>query len=240
MAGSLRVSVERKAEQRLEVTIENKSPVALADLTASLHAIGQQYQAFMLNDAPADAQAVTTELLVKDVRSGSFVFDLITKAALPIAPLLWSGGSFGEWCNVAKEMLASWLDTKNKPTRAVSKTDLRQWDSILNPIAKDQGSQMNIVAHDGAIIIGKLVINYNDANVAQNVIRRQLEQMEEPVDTTYRKKVMTWYQARFDSDSQTGNKVKIDSVSRKPLRVVFDNEKIREEMYAQGSDFNIP
>jgi hypothetical protein len=115
MAGKLQISLEKKTEQRLEVTIKNKKPVVLTDLTASLHAIGEQYQMFVLNDAPADQQ-VSTKLLVKDVRSGSIIFDLVANA-LPIVPMLWEGGSLAEWCKVAKEMLAAWVDTKKKTTK---------------------------------------------------------------------------------------------------------------------------
>lgn len=234
----MRVKVEKKAEQRLEITIKNKKPVVLTDLTASLDAIGRQYQAFVLNDAPVDAQ-VTTELLVKDVRSGSIIFDLVANA-LPIVPMLWNGGSLSEWCNVAKEMIGAWIDDKKKPPRQISKTDLNQWDNILEPIAKDQGSQMNITARNGNVVVNQVIINHTDANVAQNVIRKQLEKMEEPIDTTYRKKVMTWYQAKFDDNSKTGNRAKIESVTSKPLKVIFDNEKIKEEMFSQGSDFGVP
>jgi len=238
MAAKVRVKVEKKAEQRLEITIKNKKPVVLTDLTASLDAIGRQYQAFVLNDAPVDAQ-VTTELLVKDVRSGSIIFDLVANA-LPIVPMLWNGGSLSEWCNVAKEMIGAWIDDKKKPPRQISKTDLNQWDNILEPIAKDQGSQMNITARNGNVVVNQVIINHTDANVAQNVIRKQLEKMEEPIDTTYRKKVMTWYQAKFDDNSKTGNRAKIESVTSKPLKVIFDNEKIKEEMFSQGSDFGVP
>jgi len=238
MAGKLQISLEKKTEQHLEVTIKNKKPVVLTDLTASLHAIGEQYHAFVLNDAPADQQ-ISTRLLVKDVRSGSIIFDLVANA-LPIVPMLWDGGSLAEWCKVAKEMLAAWVDTKKKPPRAISKTDLNQWDSILEPIAKDQGSQMNITARNGNVTVNQIIINHTDANVAQNTIHRQLEELDEPIDATYRKKAMTWYQAKFDNTSKTGNKVKIESVTHKPLKVVFDNDKIKEEMFSQGSEFGVP
>jgi hypothetical protein len=234
----LRIKVENRTDQRLEVTIKNTKPVVLTDLTLSLLGIGQQYESFIENDVPADQQ-VSTELLVKEVRTGSIVFELVAHA-LPIAPLLWDGGSLAEWCKVAKDMLLFWLGKEKKPPREISKTDLKQWDSILEPIVKDSGSQMNIVAHDGATVVQQLIINSSDANAAQNKIRRLLENMEEPVDVTYRKRVMTWYQARFDPDSRTGNKVLIESITKKPLRVIFDNNAIREEMYAQGSKFDVP
>jgi hypothetical protein len=110
----------------------------------------------------------------------------------------------------------------------------------LEPIAKNQGSQMNITARNGNVIVNQVIINHTDANIAQNTIRRQLAELDEPIDATYRKKVMTWYQAKFDNSSKTGNRAKIESVTHKPLKVVFDNDKIKEEMFAQGSEFGVP
>ena len=85
----LRITVEKQTDQRLEITIKNKKPVVLTDLTLSLLAIGQQYEGFIENDVPADQQ-VSTALLVKEVRTGSIIFELVAQA-LPIAPLLWDG-----------------------------------------------------------------------------------------------------------------------------------------------------
>jgi len=233
----LRIKANKKTGQRLEVIIQNKKPVVLTDLTLSLLAIGQQYEGFIENDVLAH-QHLSTELLIKEVRSGSIIFELVANA-LPITPLLWDGGSLAEWCKIAKEMLLFWIGKHKTPPRAITKNDLKQWDNILEPIAKDNGSQMNIVAHDGATIIQQFNINSNDANAAQNKIRKLLGELEDPIDVTYKKKVMTWYQAKFDDTSQTGNKAKIESISKKPLKVVFDNDKIKEEMFSQGSQFGV-
>lgn len=237
MAGSLRIKVDKRTDQRLEITIKNKKPVVLTDLTLSLLAIGQQYQSFIHNEGPGDAN-VSSELLVKEVRSGSIVFELIAHA-LPMVPMLWDGGSLAEWCKVAKDWIKFYAGETKKPPRAISKTDLKQWDAIVNPIAKDHGSQMNIVAHENATIIQQFNFNSTEANVAQNQIRKMLENIDEPIDTNYKKRIMTWHQAKFDH-SQTGNKVKIESITKKPMKVIFDNEKIKEQMFSQGSKFDVP
>lgn len=227
----------RSDQQRLEVVIENRKPVVLTDLTLALLAVGQQYEQFVEHELPRDQQ-VSSTLLVKEVRTGSIVFELIAQA-IPIAPLLWQGGSMLEWAKCAKDTLLYLQGKLKNPPKELAKQDLKQWDAILEPVAKDNGSQMNFVVHDGGTI-QQFIINSTAANVAQNQIRKQLSQMEEPVDVTHKKRVMTWYQAKFDPDSQTGNKVRIESISRRPLRVLFDNNAIKDAMYAQGSDFDVP
>jgi hypothetical protein len=226
-------------EQHLEIVIQNTKPLVLTDLTLSLLAISQQYQQFIEAELPPEAK-VSTELLVRQVRTGSIVFELMAHA-LPVAPLLWSGGSIFEWSKVAKEMLLFALGKLKNPPKALAKNDLKQWDNILEPIAKDHGSQMNLQVRDhGSVVINQVIINSDDANAAQNKIRRLIDQYDEPVDVDHKKRIMTWYQAKFDPDSQTGNKIKIESISKKPLRVLFDNNAIREAMYAQGADFGVP
>jgi hypothetical protein len=224
-------------EQRLEVVIQNTKPVALTDLTLALLAIGQQYEQFVEHELPPEAQ-ISSTLLVKEVRTGSIIFELIAQA-VPIAPLLWQGGSMLEWAKCAKDILLFLQSKLKNPPKDLTKQDLKQWDSILEPVAKDSGSQMNFVVHEGGTV-QQFIVNSTAANVAQNQIRKQLAQMEEPVDVTHKKRVMTWYQAKFDPDSQTGSKVRIESISKKPLRVLFDNNAIKDAMYAQGSEFDVP
>jgi hypothetical protein len=230
--------VKAKADyHRMEVTFDNRNPVALSDLTLSLLAVSQQYERFVEDELSPENRASST-LLVKDVRSGSYVFELIAHG-VQIAPLLWTGGSLSEWCRVAKDVILYLNGKLSVPPKEITKTDLKQWNNILEPVAKDHGSQMNFVVSEGATF-QQIIINSVEANSAQNRIRRELAALEEPVDVTHKKRVMTWYQAKFDPDSQTGNKAKIESISRKPLRVVFDNNAIREAMFAQGSEFGKP
>src|SRR5688572_29515084 len=98
-------------DDRLEITIRNQQPVALADLTLSLLAVGQQFERFVEAELPAD-YPVRSELYVKDVRSGSIVVELFAHA-IPLVPLFWADGALIEWANYAKEVLL-WLTGKTE------------------------------------------------------------------------------------------------------------------------------
>jgi hypothetical protein len=218
--------------ERLEITISNTVPVSLSDLTLSLFAVGQQFERFIENELSPDAHA-SSQLLVKEVRTGSIVVELIAQT-IPLVPLLWSGGALLEWANYAKDVL-EWLQGKlDKAPQELTKNDLKQWHSILEPVAKDQGSQLNFTVSDGGTVINQIFINSTQANAAQNQIKRALGTLEEPSDTVFRKRVMTWYQAKFDSASQTGNKATIESINPRPLRVLFDNNAVKTQMFEQG------
>lgn len=233
-------TVEVEGAHRLEVVIKNTRPVELTDLTLALLAVGQQYESFVETNLPTGIE-VSSKLLVKEVRTGSIIFELIAQGVIPTVPLLWAhNSSLAEWCHVAQHLMHYLIGKAAHPPKTITKNDLKQWNSIVEPIAKDNGSQMNFNVNDGGIVIGQVVLNSTDANVVQNRIRREIGEIEEPIDVVHRKNVMTWYQARFDPESQIGNKALIESISSKPLRVVFDNNAIKDAMFAQGSKFSIP
>lgn len=225
-------------QDRLEITIKNTRPVALTDLTLSLLSVGHQFERFIEVELPNDVP-FASELLVKEVRPGSIVFELFAQA-LPLVPLFWQGGALLEWCNYAKDTI-QWLNGKlENPPKNITKNDLKQWHSILEPVAKDNGSQLNFTVADGGTVINQFFISSDEANAAQNRIKREIGLLEEPTDTIYTKRVMTWYQAKFDDSSQTGNKAIIESIGLKPLRVVFDSNAIKAQMFEQGIEFSKP
>ena len=74
-------------------------------------------------------------------------------------PLLWQGGSLLEWTDHARDVIL-WVSGKiNNAPKDVSKQDLKQWHNILEPVAKDQGSQMNFSVSDGGQVIQQFFIN---------------------------------------------------------------------------------
>ena len=122
----------------------------------------------------------------------------------------------------------------------MTKQDLKHWHNILEPVAKDQGSQMNFSVSDGGQVIQQFFINSEEANAAQNGIRRQIELIDEPDDHIQRKRVMVWYQTKFDEQSPTGDRAVIESISRTPIKVVFENNAAKKAMLSGDTRFAKP
>ena len=228
--------MEIEFNDKLEIKIENKKPVELTDLTLSLLGVSHQFQKFIETETTEDYNSAT-ELYVKEVRSGSIVIELVT-LAMPIVPLIWEGGPLSEWVNQAKSIM-EWLlaKSKDKP-KELTKQDFSQWHTILEPVAKDSSSQLNFSVSDNGHVVNQFIISSNEANVAQNRINRELKQLESPTDLIRVKKVMTWYQTKFDPDSNTGNKAIIESISKKPIKVVFENNAVKEAMLQGDQSFS--
>lgn len=223
---------------KLEVTINNEKPVVLVDLTMALLGIGQQFERFIENET-TEQHKVGSELFVKDVRSGSIVVELIAQA-IPVVPLLWQGGSLSEWVSHARSVI-EWLNGKlSNPPKELTKQDLRQWNNILEPVAKDHGSQMNFTVSDGGNVVQQFFITSEQANAAQNAIRRETERLDEPDDHIQRKRVMVWYQTKFDDQSPTGDRAVVESISKAPVKVIFENNAVKKAMLAGDPRFPKP
>lgn len=213
---------------KLEITIKNQNPVVLTDLTLSLLGISQQYQRFIESETNQDYQP-TTELYIKEVRQGSIVVELMA-AAMTIRPLIWDGGPLNQWLEQAKAIVEWFLGKQDAPPKEVTKNDLKQWNNILEPVAKDHGSQLNFTVSGDNNVIAQFFLGSQEANAAQNRIQRELERLDDPDEHIQKRKVMTWYQTKFDSESHTGDKAIIEAISNKSVKLIFENNAVKDEM----------
>ncbi|MEK7323371.1 MAG: hypothetical protein AABZ84_09865 [Pseudomonadota bacterium] len=230
--------IEIDFNKKLEITIRNERPIVLTDLTLSLLAFTQQYQKFMETETQGQPLGAT-ELYIKEVRSGSIVVELVAQA-MPIVPLIWEGGPLSEWIKCATAIVEWLLGKRANPPKELTKNDLKQWHSIVEPIAKDNASQFNINVSDNGKVINQFIINSQEANALQNNIKRQLEQIESPDDHIQRRKVMYWYQSRFDAESHSGDRAIIEDITKKPIKIIFENNAVKQAMLAGDPKFNKP
>lgn len=231
-------ALEMDYSKKLEIKFSNKKPIQLSDLSQSLLAIGSQYEKFIENEADEEFFG-SSELYIKDVRSGSIIIELITQN-LPILPLLWQGGSLLEWTNQISNTINWLLGESDKPPKEIQKQDLKQWGNILEPVAKDNGSQLNFNVYDGGSVVFNVNVNSLQANAAGNRIKRELEKLDEPDDHIQKRKVMYWYQTKFDDESHTGDKAIIESITDKPVKVIFENNAVKKAMLKGEPRFKKP
>lgn len=102
-------------------------------------------------------------------------------------------------------------------------------------MAKDKASQLNFTVSDGGKVINQIFINSQEANAAQNKIQREIENLEDPNEHIQKRKVMIWNQTKFDLESHTGDKAVIESITKKPIKVIFENNLVKESML-KGDD----
>lgn len=223
-------------ESKVNLTIEinNRRPVELLDYAQSMAAVGLEYKRFLGNGENA-ATPEDVKLYVKAVRTGSIVTELVAIAPLAI-PFLEHADTVFEYAKHLKTLL-EWLGGKSdKKPAAIEKTTLQNISEIVEPVAKDQGSQMNIAAVN---VAGNLNINMSlssiEANAVQNAVRRAIEELREPVTGTKRQVLMYWAQARNTPESKSGDKARIESIYKGDVKVIFDDERLKAKMLLESA-----
>ena len=78
--------LEIDLDKKMEITIKNEIPVSLKDLSLSLLSFNHQFHKFVESETDRETD-IGSELLIKEVRKGSIVIELVSQAA-PIIPCL--------------------------------------------------------------------------------------------------------------------------------------------------------
>jgi hypothetical protein len=232
------VDAEPTKDGVLTFKLDNQAPVALDDLTVSLHTLAQSYEDYLSASGlvrPEDS----IKLYIHELRTGTIVALLqaiaeqghflfgehgvvstvkaVYERADTIAPFLIS-------LNDAIQFFLGNQEGKKEP----SKKEADQIVKILEPVAKDNGSQV-FFDFKGPAHIGQMHFHYNsqEANAVQNNARRYLGPTL-PTNQILRDELLTLHQVRGDSKSRTGDKGIIESISKLPVKLMFSSEEIKK------------
>ena len=212
-------------DAELKIEVKNVMPVELLDLTGSLTAFANEY-ARHLSRADPEAVAAEVRLYVKEVHSGSIVATLIAASPQIFQGISYLNSviSFSKFLQTSYDFLTG--KSKEKP-EDLDKKGLENLSQIVEPIAKDSGSQLNIGTLNGTVIYN---VSSAEANQAQNAASRLLRDGITTATKLHEKVLLYWYQARNDAQSRTGDKGIIESIYPQPVRVVCATDGIKMDM----------
>lgn len=205
-------------------TIKNKGPIELIDLSNSFLSLGNQYQRFLEKGENPYGQEL--KLFVKEVKPGSIIAELFTQPSLAVGALAFAENyiTIINFLKYLKESYDYFSGIKKEKDYTYQKNDLKDLSSIVEPVAKDNGSQM-IFQNCENIYFG---IDFTNANVIQNKIRNEMEKIPRSVSLT--NVPFKLYQSRIPKDLTTGYKSIIETVSDKPITTSFETELIRDKI----------
>jgi hypothetical protein len=220
----------------MKFEIKNRQPIELIDLTNSLLALGNEYQRFISLTHP-EADASDVKLYINEVRSGS-VIALLTA----MSPQLIEGFNyvntvvdFATFLKSSFELLSSGKANKHSD---LSPATLNNISQILEPIAKDSGSQLNIGTLN---VTGNVYLNVpsTEANVIQNQIMHIGKERRAKTHGLHEKVLLHWYQARKDTNNKFGDKAIIEAISTNPVKVICANDELKARMVlSEKNPFN--
>ena len=243
-------------DNRIIVRFENTKPVSLRELSSALGSLSRQYSSFITNET--GGLEIDADLRVREVREGSILLELVSSIVLPVIPLLWKGDdSLSEWMKYLRLAIRSLKEGKAPSGRSITTEDYRDYKNIFTPVSKDQGSNLFIEQFNNHGTINVINISSSEATEMRKVVEQQ-ERLDvyvavprfQPIEKkaidavpkfqTIEKKAMKWDQAKFDPQSETGNRAVIEDLSAKPLKVIFQDREVRESMQHQTSEDKTP
>ncbi|AOS83178.1 hypothetical protein BIU88_02860 [Chlorobaculum limnaeum] len=215
---------------RLIIKIDNKRPVELFDLTKSLVSLATQFENYVSKNADSKENR-EAKLYVKEIKSGSIILELVELASVGMIPFLENMNTVLGFARYCKDAFVYFLQNEGEKPE-LTPTDYKELSSVLNPIAKDNGSQINLSTTINGNVELHLNLNSTDANALQNIFKKEIEQLKVPeqVDEIKSRVLLTWFQARNDIRSTIGNKGVVEELSKRPLNIIFDNDEIKENM----------
>lgn len=227
---------QQTQDVRLVITIENREPIELLDLTKSLVSLSTQFVSYVekYGDCKENREA---KLYVKEIKQGSVIFELFEFATAGMIPFLENTNTIIGFAQFFDKVVKYFLKNEGEDPD-LRPSDMREYSTIVNPISKDNGSQMNISTTINGNVVNHFHINSTESNAFQNILTKEVEKLKLPehTDEIHKEVLMTWFQARDDIRSKTGNKVLIDDLYKRPLNITFEDDELKETML--HSDLN--
>lgn len=222
---------------RLVIEIKNQQPLELLDLTKSLVSLASQFNSYVSKNGDSKENR-EAKLYVKEIRSGSVILELIEMATIGIIPFLENVNTIIGFAQYTKKAYNYFLG-KSDEKPDLSMTDYKELSQIVNPVANDNGSQINMSTTINGNVEVHVHLNSLEANAIQNIFEKEIKAIKTPdmSDDTKTKVLLTWFQARNDMRSNVGNKGIIEDLSAKPMNIIIDDDAIKDEMLHKENPF---
>ena len=224
------MNTRKAAEATLSIEIKNRSQIELWDLTVSFGAFSNEFMHYIQEHDP-EVAASNVRLYIQKIESGSII--AVLQAVAPfVLPLMTYTNTVLEFYKHLYQAYR-YLNGADSERPDLNKISYQNLSSIVDPIAKDRGSQLNISAPGSNLYIN---LTSHDANAIQNAARHEMEALIVPELGLHEKVVLYWYQARADATSKAGDRGIIESISPSPVKVICATDNIKAQMILDESN----
>lgn len=210
----------------LTIEFKNERPVELTDLTASFSALGQSYEDFVYSRG-YDPLSKNVRLYIRELRTGSIFAELISLAEQ--ASFIFEHAEIYAGFITNLDELTKYFLSLRLGADEPSRREAAQYSQIIEPVAKDGGSQLFLNVKGDVKFENHFHITSEEANAAQNGVRRYLGDRP-PVSGFFQSEPLYLSQLRGDTRSKWGDRGVIEKFSRKPVRLIFANEEVKRQI----------
>ena len=223
----------------LRFEIKNDKAIDLNVLSNSLNALGSQYDIFLHKKSKNDYKKHDRKLLIKEVKSGSIIIDLVGT----VTPLITEINTICEFGIYLKDTFDFFLGKIEKPKHEYTKKDCQDTRNIADVTARDSNNavaNINIYGNNNTVYAPIYNISHTDANALQTTTKRYEEeslQIEE--QTIFQKELMYWDDASFNKrkQEQGAGKVIIEKLDKRAKKVIFINHDDEIKAKSRHSKF---
>ncbi|MES2494661.1 MAG: hypothetical protein V4618_00975 [Pseudomonadota bacterium] len=215
------MSAHAASDAKVVVEYKYREPLDLLDLTSSLAALGEQYRRY---SATHFAPNANVRLHVGGMRTGSIIAELI--------PVIEAANWVADHRDLVAPFVANYGDILNllkgfpPKAREIPPADVRGAKQFVAPIAKNEGSQVNIYAETGATVITNV---YNIGTNGAKKIRKHANIVlgGMPDDATFDNAPMVLFQMRDGPAGSAGDYGYIDQFTSHPVKIRWASEDVK-------------
>lgn len=197
--------------------------VELDDLIVSLSGLSNQYSKFLELDKnnPYNQEL---KLYIREIKKGSIISDLfVATAATGSMVFLENIVTIVEFIKYLNCAYSYYLGKGDKQ-REYTKQEMKNFRNIVEPVAKDNGSQLIIQNCNNVVI----KLDSEQANAIQNRIKREEDQVNVK---SFNFVTFTLFKTRVPQDLTTGFSGIIQSIlENKALPTIFQDSTTRDEI----------
>jgi hypothetical protein len=223
------MSVEIK-DVVLNIEIKNNEPLELTELTKSLIAVSNQYNKHSEKNGFSESER-NAKLYVKKIETGSVLLDLVEFGSSSVIPFMEGTNTIVGFAQFLKTTVAYFLEKKgDKPELTIQ--DCKELSQIVNPIASDKSSQLNVSVTVNGNVTNYVSLNCNNSNALQNILKNEIkEKLELKNGDVVENALMVFAQTKNQVVGKDGNKVIIDdALPNKAINLIIPDKKMRKEM----------
>lgn len=228
----------KEPNNRLRITLKHSKPVEINEFTISLNSVANLYSSYMQDNGICNEMA-QAKLYIEKIEKGSIIVDLMEIVSGTILPYAENVNTIIDFAGHLKSVFDFFIYGRGKkPELTIS--ECQDFNNTLSVVSGDNAGTLDISAVDtnNGTIYNGCTFNYVDSNAGQNQFKKEIERLKSiaPKSEIYSKQLMTIYQMRGDMSNDKGNRAIIQGISNNKLTLLFDTDKLKEQILNMDSN----
>ena len=219
----------------LNIEIKNNNPLELTELTKSLISLSNQYNRHSELNGYSESER-KAKLYIKKIETGSVLLDLIEFGSANVIPFVESNNTIIGFAQFLKSSVSYFLNSKGEEPQ-LSTQDCKELSQIVQPVARDNGSQLNVNVTVNGNVNNYVSLDSTQSNALQNILKQEIKEKQELKNgDVFENALMVFSQTKNKISSKGGNKVVVDDIlPNRAINVFIPDKKTKKQMI-KGDD----